>query len=113
MVRTQSHPKTQMYINGVLTVMRLEMPSSGMRCHGEASFCHFPQGGGDEWICRQLPKQRQKEKQLTYLLRGLSPQAKYTDRATAACRRSWCQLLRIEGATWSAGQIPTAVFSDF
>jgi hypothetical protein len=24
---------------------------------------------------------------LTYLLRGLSPQANYTDRATAACRR--------------------------
>jgi hypothetical protein len=29
-------------------------------------------------------------------LRGLSPQANYTDRATAACRRSYCQLLRIE-----------------
>jgi hypothetical protein len=25
-------------------------------------------------------------------LRGLSPQANYTDRATAACRRSYCQL---------------------
>jgi hypothetical protein len=25
---------------------------------------------------------------LTYLLRGLSPQANYTNRATAACRRS-------------------------
>jgi hypothetical protein len=35
-------------------------------------------------------------------LNGLSPQANYTDRATAACRRSDCQLLRIEGATWSA-----------
>jgi hypothetical protein len=32
---------------------------------------------------------------------GLSPRANYTDRATAACRRSDCQLLRIEGATWS------------
>jgi hypothetical protein len=32
----------------------------------------------------------------------LSPRANYTDRATAACRRSDCQLLRIEGATWSA-----------
>jgi hypothetical protein len=31
----------------------------------------------------------------------LSPRANYTDRATAACRRSDCQLLRIEGATWS------------
>jgi hypothetical protein len=33
-------------------------------------------------------------------LHGLSPRANYTDRATAACRRSVCQLLRIEGATW-------------
>jgi hypothetical protein len=32
-------------------------------------------------------------------LHGLSPRANYTDRA---CRRSDCQLLRIEGATWSA-----------
>jgi hypothetical protein len=35
-------------------------------------------------------------------LRGLSPRANYTDRAAAACRRIYCQLLRIEGATWSA-----------
>jgi hypothetical protein len=35
-------------------------------------------------------------------LHGLSPRANYTDRATAACRRSDCQLVRIEGATWSA-----------
>jgi hypothetical protein len=35
-------------------------------------------------------------------LHGLSPQANYTNRATAACRRSDFQLLRIEGATWSA-----------
>jgi hypothetical protein len=35
-------------------------------------------------------------------LHGLSPQANYTDRATAACRRSDCQLLRIECAMWSA-----------
>jgi hypothetical protein len=35
-------------------------------------------------------------------LHGLSPRANYTDRATAACRRSDCQFLRIEGATWSA-----------
>jgi hypothetical protein len=32
-------------------------------------------------------------------LHGLSPRANYTDRATAACQRSDCQLLRIEGAT--------------
>jgi hypothetical protein len=35
-------------------------------------------------------------------LHGLSPRTNYTDRATAACQRSDCQLLRIEGATWSA-----------
>jgi hypothetical protein len=35
-------------------------------------------------------------------LHGLSPRAKYTDRAAAACRRSDCQLVRIEGTTWSA-----------
>jgi hypothetical protein len=35
-------------------------------------------------------------------LHGLSPRANYTDRATAAYRRSDCQLVRIEGATWSA-----------
>jgi hypothetical protein len=34
-------------------------------------------------------------------LHGLSPRSNYTDRGTAACRRSDCQLLRIEGATWS------------
>jgi hypothetical protein len=46
-------------------------------------------------------------------LHGLSPRANYTDRATAACRRSDCQLLRIESATWSAWRIPPAVFSRF
>jgi hypothetical protein len=46
-------------------------------------------------------------------LHGLSPRANYSDRATAACQRSDCQLLRIESATWSAWRIPTAVFSVF
>jgi hypothetical protein len=46
-------------------------------------------------------------------LYGLSSRANYTDRATAACRQSDCQRLRIEGATWSAWRIPTAVFSIF
>jgi hypothetical protein len=41
------------------------------------------------------------EKQKTKL-HGLSPRSNYTDRAKAACRRSDCQLLRTEGATWSA-----------
>jgi hypothetical protein len=35
--------------------------------------------------------------QVTIELHGLSPRANYTDRATTACRRSDCQLLRIEG----------------
>jgi hypothetical protein len=33
-------------------------------------------------------------------LHGQSPRTNYTDRATAACQQSECQLLRIEGATW-------------
>jgi hypothetical protein len=51
------------------------------------------------------PKQRQQTTASTALdeegadlqqnkLRGFSPQANYTDRTTAACRRSWCQLMR-------------------
>jgi hypothetical protein len=44
---------------------------------------------------------------------SLSPRANYTYRATAACWRSYCQLLRIEGVTWSAWRIPTAVLSVF
>jgi hypothetical protein len=36
---------------------------------------------------------------------AFSPQANYTDRATAACR----QLLRIEGLAWLAQRIPMAV----
>jgi hypothetical protein len=38
----------------------------------------------------------------TNKLHGLSPRANYTDRTTAACRRRDYQLLRKEGATWSA-----------
>jgi hypothetical protein len=41
----------------------------------------------------------------TKQLRGLSPQANYTDRATATCGRSQCKLLRIKGVTWSAWRI--------
>jgi hypothetical protein len=37
-----------------------------------------------------------------YKHHGLSPRANYTDRATAACRRSDCQLLWRKCATWSA-----------
>jgi hypothetical protein len=49
----------------------------------------------------------------TNKLHGLSPRANYTDRAIAACRRSDCQLVRIENATWSAWRIPTTAFSVF
>jgi hypothetical protein len=42
-----------------------------------------------------------------------SPQANYIDRAAAACQRSYCQLLRIEGVTWSAQRIPAAVNLSF
>jgi hypothetical protein len=45
-------------------------------------------------------------------LRGLSPQANYTDRATAAVGEE-CRLLRVEGVTWSAQRIPTAVNLGF
>jgi hypothetical protein len=53
------------------------------------------------------------EARLKKKLHGLSPRANYTDRATAACQRSDCQLVRIEGATWSAWRIPPAVFLSF
>jgi hypothetical protein len=46
-------------------------------------------------------------------LHGLSPRKNYTDRAIAACRLSDCQLVRMEGATWSAWLIPPAVFYRF
>jgi hypothetical protein len=37
-----------------------------------------------------------------FKLHGLRLRVNYTDQATAACRRSDCQLVRIESATWSA-----------
>jgi hypothetical protein len=46
-------------------------------------------------------------------LRGFGLWENYTDRATAACWRSWCQLLRIEGVAWSAQRIPTVVNLGF
>jgi hypothetical protein len=49
------------------------------------------------WDSKSLSSTTKKNK-----LHGLSPRANNTDRATAACRRSECQLLRIEDATWSA-----------
>jgi hypothetical protein len=52
-------------------------------------------------------------KSLLINLRGFSPQANYTNRATAACRRSYCQLLWTKGVTWSAQRIPMAVNFGF
>jgi hypothetical protein len=56
--------------------------------------------------------------QLMYLiketkLRGFSPQVNYSDRRTAACRRSCCQVLQTEGVARSAQRIPTAVNLGF
>jgi hypothetical protein len=45
------------------------------------------------------PSDIRKRVKLKTKLHGLSPRANYTDRATAACRRSECQRLRIKGAT--------------
>jgi hypothetical protein len=55
-------------------------------------------------VDNSLPQRCEKGNNLNCIkiLHGLSPRANYTDRVTAACRRSDCQLVRIEGATWSA-----------
>jgi hypothetical protein len=45
--------------------------------------------------------------------RGFIPQANYTDRVTAARRKSYCQLLRIEVLAWSAQRIPRVVNLGF
>jgi hypothetical protein len=42
-------------------------------------------------------------------LRGFGPRANHAYQATAACWRSKCQLLRIEGVPWSAQLIPPVV----
>jgi hypothetical protein len=46
-------------------------------------------------------------------LNGLSPRANYTDRATAACRRSDCQLFRIEGCHVVSVRDPLRPYSRF
>jgi hypothetical protein len=60
-----------------------------------------------KYICVCLCVYLSKTKKLNSV--AFSPQTNYTDRATAACRRSYCQLLRIEGVAWSAQRIPMAV----
>jgi hypothetical protein len=81
------------------------------------------QGGKNCTVLRVVPIYSAPPQSLSFLnwpptfrikkLHGLSPRANYIDRATAACRRSDYQLLRIDGATWSAWRVPTAVFSVF
>jgi hypothetical protein len=61
-------------------------------------FCDnaLTKGGGDFFAILNIVLQ------LFFLvkLHGLSPRVNYTDRATATCRRSDCQLVRIEGETF-------------
>jgi hypothetical protein len=45
-------------------------------------------------------------------LSGFSPRANYTERSQFVAEVS-ANFLQIEGATWSAWRIPTAVFSAF
>jgi hypothetical protein len=67
------------------------------RCFGW-TYCHHPQG---RRISRVSNNEVGKRNSVAFSL-----QANYTDRATAACRWSYCQLLRIEGVAWSAQRIP-------
>jgi hypothetical protein len=68
--------------------------------------------GNSRDLTKLLPRQSSGCTDKENKLRGLSQRKNYTDRETAACWRSLCQLLRMEGATWSAWLIPTAVFLD-
>jgi hypothetical protein len=54
------------------------------------------QEGGENCITRRFVTSTLQQ------LRGLSLSANCADRATAACRRSYYQLLQTEGSTWSA-----------
>jgi hypothetical protein len=44
---------------------------------------------------------------------GHGSRPNYSDRVTAACQRSKCQIFLNEGAAWSAQRIPTVVYSIF
>jgi hypothetical protein len=72
--------------------------------------CNTPYGCHEQAVCRLVGKIKMAATssgwctywgsslvtKQTHKLHGLSPRANYTDRATAACRRSDCQLLRIK-----------------
>jgi hypothetical protein len=66
---------------------------------------HLLEGTSSQAVIRASGKtnapKRAKVTKLKTKLHGLCPRANYTDRATAACWQSDCQLLRIEGAMWS------------
>jgi hypothetical protein len=62
---------------------------------------------------RATHTQTQTQTHTQRILRGLSPRVNYTDLASAACWRSYCQLLLIYDAAWSEQRIPTAVISTF
>jgi hypothetical protein len=66
------------------------------------------------WVSRHHNRstQRYEYRYSTLILTPWSESASELYRPSdPACRRNDCQLLRIEGATWSAWRIPTAVFS--
>jgi hypothetical protein len=86
------------------------MFTAGRSCvtPGTYSVCMFTAGRWSASWARSVLLNVKKTK-----LHGLSPRANYTDWVTAACRRSDCQFVRKEGATWSAWRIPLAVFLGF
>jgi hypothetical protein len=59
----------------------------------------FPRSSGSGTGSTQPREYNRGAKLKKTKLHGLSSRANYTDRGTAACRRSDCQLVRIEGAT--------------
>jgi hypothetical protein len=68
------------------------------KTHSPQAHLTFQSHSGLEYASPHFPCGRNGHKKK---LNGLSPRANYTDRATAASRRSGCQLLRIKDATWS------------
>jgi hypothetical protein len=70
--------------------------------HTVSCKCYYLLGYSAVWSVREPTFRRNVPPPSSNKLHGLSPRANYTDRATAASRRSGCQLLRIKGATWSA-----------
>jgi hypothetical protein len=81
-----------------LSVGRLNCCWSGQR---RKSWFRVPRDYGLHFTVPTLRLVKAVHTYITYI-HDLSPRANYTDRATAASRRSGCQFLRIKGATWSA-----------